>query len=115
MSKNTTTVSQILTLTTAQGQELVLAEGADVDTILAPSMRAEPQYGADASHVTNTTRKYQANMYLGYEAAVAKIKKQLGASRDGAAIRAIFEAGLAALGFEALVEEAHSTEDDSAE
>jgi hypothetical protein len=81
----------------------VLAEGEQVDKLLAT--RARPRYGTDASHVTNTTRKYQCNADLRYAKAIAKLKKEHDLDTDGTAIRMTLEAGLRALGFKQLVDE----------
>lgn len=84
----------------------ILAVGkADINELLNANVRAEPQYGADATHVTNTTRKYQCNAALRYEDAIAKLRTKHDLARDGAAIRMILEAGLRALGFGKMVDE----------
>ena len=82
----------------------VVAEGKD-DIADALAQRAKPHYGAEASHVTNTTRKYQCNADLRYAKAIAKLRKEHDLGTDGAAIRLVLEAGLKALGFKELVAE----------
>lgn len=84
----------------------VLAEGkTDIKAILDANVRAEPQYGMEASHVTNTTRKYQCNADLRYASAIRKLRSANELSTDGAAIRMVLEAGLKALGYKELVDE----------
>jgi len=70
-----------------------------------PTKRAEPAYGMEATHVTNTTRKYQCNAALTYAKAIKKLCKEHELPADGAAIRMVLEAGLKALGFKSLVDE----------
>lgn len=94
-----TSTSFLLLVDSATSDETVLAVGDDVSTVLAGSQRAEPQYGPDASHVTNSTRKYQCNAPLAWEPMMRKVKKQIGADTQGAAIREIMRAGLEALGY----------------
>lgn len=81
----------------------VLAEGDAIGEVLAT--RAKPHYGMDASHVTNSTRKYQTNADLRYAKAIKDLRKEHGLTTDGRAIRMLMEAGLKALGFKALVAE----------
>lgn len=84
----------------------ILAVGpTDIQTVLSAAQRKAPEYGSDATHVTNTTRKYQCNAALAYEGPIAKLRKANKFATDGAAIRLILEAGLKALGFEDIVEE----------
>lgn len=84
----------------------VLATGkADVTELLAGSVRQAPAYGMEATHVTNTTRKYQCNAALAYMGPIAKLRKANGLETDGAAIRLILEAGLKKLGFGEIVAE----------
>ena len=99
------TKSTVLAFVDSNGKvKEVLAEGREaVEELLAP--RAKPSYGKDASHVTNTTRKYQCNADLRYAKAIAKLRKEHDLSTDGAAIRMVLEAGLKALGFKELVAE----------
>lgn len=112
MSK-TTTVAQFLTISSAPSeQDLILAEGADVDKILAGALRAPSQYGEFASHRTNSTRKYQCNASLAYEECIAMVVKKNDLEKDGQAIRMIMEAGLRAMGFGDIVAEVESLRED---
>jgi hypothetical protein len=111
MSKNTT---EFLTITTTPSeQDLILAEGADVDKILAGALRAPSQYGEFASHRTNSTRKYQCNASLAYEECIMKLVKKNELEKDGQAIRMIMEAGLKALGFGDIVAEVEALREDA--
>lgn len=84
----------------------VLAVGpTDVTAVLNANLRAAPAYGMDASHVTNTTRKYQCNASLVYAKAVRELRKARDFGTDGAAIRLILEEGLIAMGYGDLVDE----------
>lgn len=92
-----------LALVDGKGQVTeVLAEGREPITDMLAT-RAKPNYGAGASHVTNTTRKYQCNADLRYAKAIKKLRTEHKLTTDGAAVRMVLEAGLAALGFEELV------------
>lgn len=94
-----------LALVDGKGQvKEVLAEGRETITDMLAT-RAKPNYGAGASHVTNTTRKYQCNADLRYAKAIKKLRTEHKLATDGAAIRMLLEAGLVALGFKDLVAE----------
>lgn len=100
----------MLALVSADDHEVkeILAEGsADIKELLAAGVvgRAEPQYGMEASHVTNTTRKYQCNAALAYVEPIKRLRKKMDLGTDGAAIRLIMEAGLRSLGFGQIVDE----------
>jgi hypothetical protein len=102
MSHNT---NKFLTLTDA-GLEMVLAEGSDVDKVLAGSLRAEPQYGPDASHRTvKGTRKFQCNAPVAFEVCMAKIMRANDFEKEGQAIRLVLAEGLKALGFDVEIDE----------
>jgi hypothetical protein len=117
MKKNSTTkpATTVLALVDADGAiKKVLAEGkADIDEALAT--RAKPHYGAGASHVTNTTKKYQCNASLTYAKAIKKLRTEHKLDTDGAAIRLVLEAGLKALGFKELVVEVEAEREESEE
>lgn len=59
--------------------------------------RAKPHYGTDATHRTETTRKYQANAPISWEKALRALAKEKGYKREGEAIREALYAGLKAL------------------
>lgn len=91
---------------------VVLAQGtSDIEAVLSAGLRAEPHYGMEASHVTNTTRKYQCNADLRYTGCIKAIRKEFDLGTDGAAIRTIMEAGLKALGFAKVVDEVQADRD----
>lgn len=90
---------------------LIAVGTADIDAVLNAGVRAEAHYGMEASHVTNTTRKYQCNADLRYAKAIKELRTEGGFETDGAAIRQIMEAGLKALGFAKLVAEVQAERD----
>lgn len=58
------------------------------------SDRKSPEYGKLASHRTESTRKYQCNAPLEWEAAIKALMKSLGAKREADAIRHALGKGL---------------------
>lgn len=109
MSKNTKVAAQFLTITSAPSDtDLILAEGADVDLVLAGSLRAPSQYGLLASHRTNSTRKYQVMAAIPYEDCLKVLIAKNELPSEAAAIRLCFEAGLRAMGFGRVVDDVHS-------
>jgi len=53
-----------------------------------------PKYGKEASHRTESTRKYQCNGPLEFEKALKAIMKREGFTREGEAIRFALAKGL---------------------
>jgi hypothetical protein len=56
--------------------------------------RATPKFGKLASHRTETTRKYQCNAPLEWEALIKALQKSIGAEREADAIRHALAKGL---------------------
>jgi hypothetical protein len=54
----------------------------------------KPKYGKEASHRTESTRKYQCNAPLTFEAALRAIMKREKFTREGEAIRFALAKGL---------------------
>lgn len=113
ITKNTALAFVSIDSITDENAEILAVGKQDVEALLAGSVRAEPAYGMEASHVTNTTRKYQCNADLRYAAAIKKLRTANDFTTDGAAIRMVMEAGLKALGFAELVEEVETEREDA--
>jgi len=78
----------------ADGAEMVLAEGADVEKFL----NAQARGPAGSCPGPVMTRKFQTNMPRTYGALLEQLAGELGTESEAATLRAVVQAGLRALG-----------------